>query len=85
MQSKLNQRSKTFSLRNWEKAQLLIMGCALRRHEKREGWKGELPIYLAKCPEHGYFEDYPHGFITLLQCPHPKCEYKVFVARGQYL
>lgn len=39
---------------------------------KREGWKGELPVYRWRCPVHGLVEDYPHGFDSVLRCP--KCE-----------
>lgn len=48
---------------------LKVFGKVYLRHEKRQGWKHALPIYLTKCPIHGYFEDYPHGWEGYFQCP----------------
>jgi len=47
------------------------MGHAFLRFERREGWKGSLPIYAVKCKKHGVYEDYPHGYGHYFQCP--KC------------
>ncbi len=33
------------------------------------GWKESLPIYVFKCPIHGYVESHPHGFKKKLVCP----------------
>jgi len=30
-----------------------------------------MPIYLVRCPRHGLFEDYPHGYDRYFECP--KC------------
>jgi len=48
-----------------------IFGKVYLEHRQNEGWSGPMPFYLANCPEHGPFEDYPHGFDGLLRCP--KC------------
>jgi hypothetical protein len=48
---------------------LRITGRVFLRYERRKGWLGSLPIYLAKCPVHGYFIDYPHGENDRLDCP----------------
>ena len=52
-----------------EKIVLMFRGRVYREHRTREGWSGFLPFYLAKCREHGYFEDYPHGYVDYLSCP----------------
>ena len=42
-------------------------------HEKREGWKGELPFYLFVCHKcECYAKDYPHGHVErqYLLCSH---------------
>ena len=38
------------------------------------GWKGRLPFYLFKCPDHGYQINYPSGHYMSLHCP--KCLYQ---------
>lgn len=35
---------------------------------KKEGWENTAKFYLAKCPAHGFYTDYPHGK-GQLQCP----------------
>jgi len=35
----------------------------------RPGWKGYLPLYAARCGEHGLFLDTPHGWRGELECP----------------
>jgi hypothetical protein len=42
---------------------------AYLRHDRREGWSGELPFFLALCRHHGFFVDYPHGYDEYLSCP----------------
>ena len=27
------------------------------------------PLYLARCKDHGYYIDYPHGHAQILRCP----------------
>lgn len=48
-------------------------------HRTKEGWSGSLPFYLCWCPEHGYFEDYPHGFKQRLDCPECREDFNKFV------
>ena len=54
-----------------QRISLRLLGYTYLKHEKRPGWNGELPIYLVRCPKHGVFEDYPHGFDGHFHCP--KC------------
>ena len=56
----------------WQKFVLLINGSVFLRWEKQEGWSGYLKIYAVKCPKHGLYEDYPHGYNALFECP--KCQ-----------
>jgi len=53
----------------WKRIILFTKGYVFIRYEKREGWKGFLPIYLVKCKIHGLFTDYPHGFNENFSCP----------------
>ena len=48
---------------------LKLHGRVYIRHEQRPGWRRPLPIYLAVCPRHGPFLDYPHGYNERLDCP----------------
>ena len=51
------------SLVDWIKLKLEVDGTSVYVfHARKEGWSGELPFYIVKCGEHGYFLDYPHGF-----------------------
>lgn len=56
-----------------------ILGRIYIGHRKREGWSKPNPFYLANCPEHGPYEDYPHGFRGKLLCP--KCSSFVLAPR----
>ena len=38
-------------------------------HRRLNGWKGSLPFYAFRCPEHGVVENHPHGFNGRLDCP----------------
>ena len=51
-----------------------IFGRVYLEHRQHEGWSGSNPFYLVNCPEHGPYEDYPHGYREELRCP--KCEEK---------
>ena len=42
---------------------LKINGYVFVFFARKEGWSGKLPFYIVKCDEHGYFLDYPHGFL----------------------
>jgi len=41
-------------------------------HRRLNGWKGSLPYYAFRCPEHGVVETYPQGYRRRLECP--KCK-----------
>jgi len=56
----------------WQKIVLRISGAVFLRFEKREGWSDYLEIYAVRCPKHGVFEDYPHGYYEEFDCP--KCK-----------
>jgi hypothetical protein len=43
--------------------ELKLTGKVYVFHARKERWSGELPFYIVKCGEHGYFLDYPHGFL----------------------
>jgi len=42
----------------------------------KEGWKGEAPFYLFKCPKHGQVVSSKHGFADELRCPECQKEFK---------
>jgi len=46
-----------------------IAGHVYLGHQARPGWRGGLPFYAFRCPEHGVVVDYPHGFEGRLSCP----------------
>lgn len=43
----------------WQRLKVKLFGRCYLEHQIRPGWSDYLPFYLAKCPRHGYFEDYP--------------------------
>ncbi len=50
---------------------LWIRGSVFIDSVRLEGWKGKLPLYIIKCPTHGYQLTYPNGHSESLVCP--KC------------
>ena len=62
----------------WKKL-LARMGIVVKLgYGRREGWSGELPFYLFKCPGPDCKKlvvDYPHGYGEFLSCP--KCKNKI--------
>jgi hypothetical protein len=50
---------------------LTIRGSLFIDWVRFEGWKGKLPLYIIKCPIHGYQLTYPNGHSESLVCP--KC------------
>lgn len=55
---------------------LRLFGCVFLRYEKREGWRGSLPIYLVYCKLHNlYYLDYPHSWDSHFY-PCPQCRKK---------
>jgi hypothetical protein len=50
---------------------LMITGSIMVGKVKFEGWKQKMPIYIVKCPKHGFHLTYPQGHMANLVCP--KC------------
>jgi len=50
---------------------IFLFGKALAFKENTYG-HGDISYYYRRCPRHGYFIDYPHGWKEELRCP--KCE-----------
>jgi len=48
-----------------------LFGSVYLEHRQLEGWSGPLSFHLVKCPVHGPYEDYPHGYDQAFRCP--KC------------
>lgn len=57
------------TLNSRQKIMVKINGRVLLRYEIRDDWVRPLPIYAAMCRLHGYYEDYPHGWRSELECP----------------
>jgi len=54
-----------------QKIVLKFIGRVFIGYRCLSGWRGSLPFYAFKCPEHGLVEDYPSGYTGRLECP--KC------------
>jgi len=52
-----------------KRLRLRITGRVYLEHRQRDGWREPNPFYLANCPIHGPYEDYPHGWEGELRCP----------------
>jgi hypothetical protein len=52
-----------------ERLRLAVFGRVYLRHDAKPGWRGKLPFYIVRCPQHGYFLDYPHGWKEHFYCP----------------
>jgi len=48
-------------------------------HRKYPGWSGFLPFYRTRCPKHGPYITYPHGYNEKLLCP--KCREELLKKR----
>ena len=57
----------------WQRFKLKVFGRAYIGDNTKPGWSGALPFYLVRCPEHGVFEDYPHGFPPRQYFTCPEC------------
>ena len=57
-------------IRLLEKLKIQLQGHVYVGKEKKEGWKTSAPIYMFKCPKHGYVKNTVKGFIERLECPH---------------
>jgi len=63
----------------WQTLALRVRGRAYIGHERKAGWSGDLPFYVAVCPEHGLVKTYPSGGRGRLQCP--LCKERNVIAR----
>jgi len=52
-----------------QKIILKLNGRVFVGNRMKPGWRGSLPFYTFKCPEHGLVEDYPREFKGRLECP----------------
>jgi len=53
-----------------QRLKLRVFGSLFLFKAAKEGWRGKLPFYLAKCRKHSiFFIDYPHGYDEALICP----------------
>jgi len=52
-----------------QRLKLYLFGHVYVEHRQQPGWKGPLPYYIFKCPEHGLVVDYPSGYNRILRCP----------------
>jgi len=53
----------------WQRFKVRLSGRCYLKYEMRPEWSGYLPLYLAKCSKHGYFEGHPQGYSNHLNCP----------------
>jgi len=63
----------------WQRLRLRLGGVVYLEHRTRPGWSGSIPFYAKKCPEHGVFEDYPHGYGERLDCPQCAQERRAYI------
>ena len=52
-----------------QKTILRINGRVSIGPKMKAGWRAPIIHYVARCPEHGVFIDYPHGYHGRLDCP----------------
>lgn len=50
---------------------LVVTGSIMIGKVRLEGWREKMPVYIIKCPKHGYQITYPQGYMSNLACP--KC------------
>ena len=48
-----------------QRIKLHLFGYTYIEHRQQPGWKGPLPFYMFRCPEHGLVVDHPHGYWEL--------------------
>jgi len=72
---KINVKDRHFGLKQvklslFQRISLMLRGKVYLFHAKKQGWKGELPFYLARCKKHRIFcIDYPHSWDECFDCP----------------
>ena len=52
-----------------EKLKIQLQGHLYVGEEKKEGWKEPSPVYMFKCPKHGYVKNRVKGYNERLECP----------------
>jgi hypothetical protein len=62
-------RDESYHLSILQRIELKLLGSVKLGDERRLGWRGELPIYLFRCPRHGLQSTYPSGYGMVLLCP----------------
>jgi hypothetical protein len=67
--TKAIKNSRKPALSSRQKIMVRMNGRVRLRYEVRDDWVRPLPIYAAMCRLHGYYEDYPHGWRSELECP----------------
>jgi len=53
----------------FQRLELWLRGHTYVGHRMQPGWRGPLPFYAFRCPEHGLVVNYPQGFSHILRCP----------------
>ena len=66
-----------------EKLRIQLQGHLYIGDEKREGWEEPAPIYMFKCPKHGYVKNRVIGYNERLECP--ECLKELQVQRNEIL
>jgi len=52
-----------------DRLKIQLQGYLYLGDEKKEGWKKPAPVYMFKCPIHGYVKSVPRGYNGRLECP----------------
>ena len=56
------------SIKLLERLKIQLQGHVYVGEESRDGWKESAPLYMFKCPTHGYVKNYVSGH-NRLECP----------------
>jgi len=52
-----------------DRLKIQLQGYLYIGNEKKEGWKKSAPVYMFKCPIHGYVKSIARGYNGRLECP----------------
>jgi hypothetical protein len=64
-----NAEDNTMKYSLWQRAKVRMFGRACLGYVLKVGWSCPTKNYLAKCQEHGYFEDTLHVHREYMNCP----------------
>ena len=64
-------------IRLLERLKIQLQGQLYVGEEKKEGWKTSAPVYMFKCPKHGYVKSNVKGYSKRLECPQCLEELKI--------